>query len=105
MQRRKFTPDLKIRVVNEALETGNTSAVARRHEIHASVLNRWVRDYKESGPDAFSTDKSIDGKGAVPSLQEYGRIERENTQLKKLLGEKDLEIAILKELLKKGSRH
>jgi len=31
-------------------------------------------------------------------------MERENEQLKKLLGEKDLEIAILRDLLKKGSQ-
>jgi transposase len=105
VQRRRFTPDFKIRVVNEALETGNTSAVARRHGIHSSVLNRWISEYKDNGPDAFNGNKKINDKDNAISLQQLMRLERENAQLKKLLGEKDLEIAILRELMKKGSHH
>jgi len=38
----------------------------------------------------------------VPSPQEFRQIEKENDQLKKILGEKDLEIAILRDLAKKA---
>jgi transposase-like protein len=38
----------------------------------------------------------------TPTAQEFKEIESENGQLKKLLGEKDLEIAILRDLLKKS---
>ncbi|QGG47396.1 putative transposase [Heliorestis convoluta] len=37
----------------------------------------------------------------VPSPQEFKELENENSQLNKLLDEKDLEVAILKDLLKK----
>jgi len=37
-------------------------------------------------------------------LARVREVERENERLKQLLGEKDLEIAILRDLLKKGSR-
>ena len=37
----------------------------------------------------------------VPSAKEFREIEVENNKLKNILGEKDLEIAILRDLLKK----
>ena len=37
----------------------------------------------------------------TPTAQEFKQIENQNGQLKTLLGEKDLEIAILRDVLKK----
>jgi transposase len=37
----------------------------------------------------------------TPTAQEFKEVENQNDHLKKLLGEKDLEIAILRDLLKK----
>lgn len=65
------------------------------------MVSRWVRQYKTRGASAF------DGKtkrGFGHDLQQSRKYEQENEQLKKLLGEKDLEIAILRDLVKKGTR-
>lgn len=102
VSRQKFDPDFKLRVVLEAIEAGNGSVVARRYELAPAVVNRWVRSYKEHGDGAFIPAKrrSRSGGGPDPRTQE---VERENDQLKRLLGEKDLEIAILRDLVKKGT--
>lgn len=49
MTRRKYTPEMKMQIVKEAIETGNGSIVARRHDISSSPVNRWVRTYKKYG--------------------------------------------------------
>lgn len=99
MPRRKFTPEFKIQVVKEVMETDNASAVAQRHELHLSVLNRWINAYKANGPEAFHSKNTSDKGDTL--LQQRKQLEKENAKLKKLLAEKDLQIAILVELLKK----
>ena len=105
--RRRHLPETKIRVVKEALETGNVSVVARRYDLSSSMASKWVRQYRQYGEAAFSTN----GNGRSSSQQfsysekEYRQLEAENERLKKILGEKDLEVAILKDLAKKQNPH
>ena len=65
------------------------------------MVSKWVRQYKKDGEAAF--DKGIRSQIAIPTLneKEYFKLEKENEQLKKILGEKDLEVAILRDLVKK----
>jgi Transposase and inactivated derivatives len=100
MQRRRFTIEFKQQVIQEAKEVGNAAQVARRHNISPQVLYRWMEqsehmDWKTTS----STSKAISA--YVPSSQEFRALEGENKQLKELLGEKDLEIAVLRDLIKK----
>jgi transposase len=71
--------------------------VARKNDLSANMVSRWVREHK---------NQNNIGIGAVPARigsyhQSAKALECENEKLKKLLGEKDLEIAILKDLVKK----
>jgi transposase-like protein len=107
MKRKRYSPEFKLKVVKEAIETGNGAMVARKHELNPNMVNRWVRTYKVVGEKNF-----LDGKTslknrttAIYSEQEYKEIVKENEKLKKLLGEKDLEIEILRDLLKKTNPH
>ncbi|MGE5481310.1 MAG: transposase [Bacteroidota bacterium] len=100
MTRTRYEPDFKLRVVREALETRNASVVARRHNLAPNLVARWVRQYSAQGEAAFSA-KRRRSQLETPELRD---VQRENEQLKKLLGEKDLEIAILRDLLKKTTR-
>ncbi|MDT2241414.1 transposase [Paenibacillus larvae] len=79
-----------VQVVKEALKTRNKAAVARRYELASNMLlHRWVKE-RESG-------KQRDfGRGDF--LWKQRSCPRENDHLKRLLGEKDLEIAILRDL-------
>lgn len=97
MKRTKHPTEFKLQVVKEALETGNKSAVARRYEIAVNMLHRWVRDYEEGKLGEASV-------AGIPAL-ETKKLAQENDHLKKLLGEKDLEIAILRDLIKKKNPH
>ena len=95
MKRRKHSKEFKLQVVKEALEVGNKALVARRYELSPNLVQRWVKAYEEGKL----------GQEMAPSSAEIKRLEEENEQLKKLLGEKDLEIAILRDLIKKKNPH
>jgi transposase-like protein len=97
MKRNRYSQEFKLQVIKEALETGNKSAVARRYEIASNMLHRWIREYNEGQFGEVSLD-------SVSSL-EAKTLAQENEQLKKLLGEQALELAILRDLVKKKNPH
>lgn len=65
------------------------------------MVNRWARQYKQLGEAAFSRNNISNHHAVGFSDTDYHTLKHENERLKKLLGEKDLEIAILRDLLKK----
>ncbi|MED3648672.1 transposase [Halalkalibacterium halodurans] len=97
MKRTKHSQEFKLQVIKEVLETGKQSIVARRYELNPNMVSRWVREYKDG---KYGETKTED----VDPL-EAKQLSQENDQLKKLLGEKDLEIAILRDLIKKKNPH
>ena len=97
MKRNRYSDAFKAQVVKEANETGNTAAVARRYELNSNVVRRWIKQDKEGQFDG------IDLSATTPL--EAKALSSENEQLKMLLGEKDLEIAILRDLIKKRNPH
>lgn len=94
MKKKVYTQEMKDQVIKEVEETGSLNVVARRHEIAPSTISTWINRIK--GTSAKSTDIS-----AVEVSKQIKEIESENDKLKKILGEKDLEISMLKDLLKK----
>ena len=101
IKRRHHSKETKLRIIKEAIATGNVSIVARRYDLSASMVSKWVRQYKKDNDKAF--DDETKNQVATPALleKEYFKLEKENEQLKKILGEKDLEVAILRDLIKK----
>lgn len=92
MQRRHYSEELKQQIIKEAIETGNCNAVARRHEIASTIVSRWVREAK------------LPNQGKTSHLTpEVKRLLAENEKLKRLVGEKKLEINVLRDLVKKGN--
>ncbi|TBL77433.1 transposase [Paenibacillus thalictri] len=100
MQRRRFTLEFKQQIIQEAKEVGNASQVARRHNMNPKMLYRWMNEAEHTDWQQSEASAKII-KTYVPSPQEFRSLEGENKQLKGLLGEKDLEIAVLRDLLKK----
>ena len=98
MKRRRHSIDKKLRVVKEIQETGNATLVARRYELSPGLVSRWYREYKRYGEAAFNKKSS-----SKHNNGEAQKLDQENERLKKILGEKDLEIAILKDMLKKST--
>lgn len=97
MKRTKHSKGFKLQVVKEATETGNNSLVARRYELNPNMVSRWIREYKEG--KYGEADVTL-----LPDLDSK-ELSKENEKLKIILGEKDLEIAILRDLIKKKNPH
>ena len=85
----RVTPALKAQCIQEAWDCRNAAAVARRHHLSPDRVRAWVR---------------AASKPAAPHPADAQQLDTENRHLKELLGEKDLEIAILKDLVKKADR-
>ncbi len=86
-KRRNFTKDYKIKVLRE-IEGGRTlTQVAREHEVHASVICRWQRDYLKDSQDAFTKKKKQkDATAKAAELERIiGRLHIENDILKQAM--------------------
>jgi transposase len=92
LQRRRHTAEFKQQVVKEVKETHNSALVARNHNLSPSLVAKWVREADYPIP-----------KG-IPLTKETKELVKQNNMLKKLLAEKDLENAILQDLLKKTNK-
>jgi len=100
MRGKRYIKEFKEMVIQEANEANDVAQVARRHELDPKTIYRWRSESKHK---AWEATEPTAKKTTVytPTAQEFKQIETENDQLKKLLGEKDLEIAILRDLIKK----
>ena len=87
MKQGQFSPEQIIAILHQA-EKGEQSiqALCREHNITETSFYRWRRIY---------------GGMNVSEAQRLKELEKENTRLKRLLAERDLEIDALKEYLAK----
>ena len=90
-----YPQSVRDQVVQEVREVRNAALVARRHELREPLVQRWVRQAARAGRFPVPDPTTMAALTAA---------EGENRHLKELLGEKDLEIAILKDLVKKADR-
>jgi transposase-like protein len=84
--------DVKKQYVRMALESGRMTSIANKAGISRTTLRKWMDEYEEEVRD------SMEMEGVNPSKDEL-LVKYE--QAMKLLGEKELEVAMLKNLLKK----
>ena len=96
---RRFTLSEKIAIVRESLAPGvSASFVARRHGIAVNVLYYWRKAYK----DLLGTDLTrVEAASAADPQLEDLRLQVRN--LERLLGQRTLEIALLREQLGKAT--
>ncbi|MFQ5891068.1 MAG: transposase [Gemmatimonadota bacterium] len=89
--RRPYSPKLKFQVVLEAL-TGSKSPgqIARAYGVHPNSVGLWKKTFLERGPELFARQTKV---------EEY---ERRIAELERLLGQKEVEIALLKNFLGQG---
>ena len=88
-QRKQRSADEKTAIVLASLrDTTSVAEVARQYGVDESLIHKWRAKFLEGGQRAFRN-------GASPA---DNAVYKENEQLKKVLGEKVLEVEVLKKL-------
>jgi transposase len=109
MERRNFSTQFKQQIVRECQETGNVSLVCRKHELNVNMVRRWVKQASQSGGKMPGKTKGVATHVTAEELRamntEREELASENEKMKKALGEQALEIAILRDLVKKANPH
>ncbi|HSR54120.1 MAG TPA: transposase [Acidobacteriota bacterium] len=82
---KRYSPKFKFNVVLEALRSEKSDAeVARAYDVHPATVSRWKSEFMERGAEVF---------GGTEEVKEY---EDRIGQLERMLGQKEVEIALLK---------
>jgi transposase len=88
MARRKYSSSFKFQVVLETLRSERTDAeIAREHQVHPVTVGNWRRKFLENGPKLFGGDNAL------------RECQKRVADLERLLGKKEVEIALLKNFL------
>lgn len=93
---KKFTNELKMQVVAECQRIGNIALVARKYEISDKTVYGWIAKSRKQGSlEPIPQDK---GERNIELEKRLSTISNENDRLKRIVAEKELELAILREL-------
>ena len=85
---KQYTPKLKFQIVMEVLKDNKKpSQVAKAYGVHPNSVSKWMKAVEEKGPELFAQNGTV---------AEY---ERRIAELERLLGQKEVEIALLKNFL------
>lgn len=88
--RRKYSPKIKFHAVLETLKGDReVSQIAKAYGIHPRSIYFWKDKFMEKGPEIFS-EKNI--------VSQY---EKRIAELERIIGKKEVEIALLKNFLGK----
>jgi putative transposase len=92
--KRTWSIEDKVSILNEA-KTNGVVETCRKHGLYATTYYTWKEKHDHGGEDALRPGYS------KREHKDLKRLEKENERLKKMLAEKDLELGIKTELLKK----
>jgi transposase len=94
-RRRRFNPEEKRRMLEEATEPGSSmSEVARRYGVSPSLLFRWRRLMDEGSLAGLDAGEMVVAQSEVKQLQAQVR------ELERLLGRKTLENEVLRDAVR-----
>ena len=87
LSRRKFSGEFKLGAVRQVEAGASVAAVARRYEIHPTLLSKWRQQLHRDPERAFQRDpQPHDEQVQVNELEQMvGRLTMENALLKKAL--------------------
>jgi transposase-like protein len=89
---RRYSAKFRFQVVQELLSGDKSAAqVAKLYGIHPNTARSWKKTFKEKGPDIFAEDSVV------------AQYERRIAELERLVGKKEVEIALLKGFLGSGT--
>jgi transposase-like protein len=88
MATRRYTAKFKFQVVMEVLRgRKEIGQVARAYGVHPITLGLWKKDFLDHGPEVFGGNDTVHG------------YEQKIRDLERLIGQKEVEIALLKNFL------
>lgn len=93
---RKYVEQERVAFVNEVLQSGSNILIAKKYDIHPSLLSKWVTNYRRYGM-TLAPKEPVE-KDIIPNYK------KEYDKLKKELEDKELEIKILRDLVKKKNQ-
>jgi transposase-like protein len=92
-ERRKFTPEERLSILQEAAREGRIETI-RKYNLSPSLYEKWKQKYTSKGLDGLKNQyRKID-----PVVSE---LQLENDRLKRIVAKQALEIEVKTELLKK----
>ncbi|MGH2107077.1 transposase [Aerococcus urinaeequi] len=103
MKKKKYDAEFKEKLVKESLEIGNASLVGRKYDVHPGVVTRWVRESKKQPNKELQKNVLSSYQSLSQEPVDLESALNQNRQLKAIVGKKELEIAVLTDLLKKTS--
>lgn len=93
----KLYEEVRLEVVREAMSGIKVGVLARKHGLHPETIRTWVRTYR----DEVDIHHLPPADHQIQELKRLQEMEGKYDKAMKVLGEKELEIEILRELLKK----
>jgi len=88
MAKRKYSAKFKFQVVMEVLRgQKEVGQAARAYGVHPITLGLWKKEFMEHGPEVFGGSETVRG------------YDQKIRDLERLLGQKEVEIALLKNFL------
>lgn len=97
-EKRTFSKEEKMSILNEAKEKG-VNVTLEKHGLYPATFYSWKTKYEQMGEDGFKHGMTRQ------HLKELKRLEKENAMLKKIVAEKELEVQLQHELVKKKYPH
>lgn len=94
--RKTWSQQEKLTVI-EYYKVHGTAKASRQFGVSGVSIGKWVKLYDRHGFDGLSGKKSLD-----PIDHDKIRLERENKELKAIVAEKELQLRIQAEMLKKS---
>lgn len=94
---KRLKEEERLKVVKEALAGVKVGVLARMYDIHPETIRGWIRDHR----DAIVPEEVPNTDEHLQELLRLQEVEQRYEKAVKALGEKELEIEILRELIKK----